>query len=388
MKPTTVLAGLAAVLLAALWLRLPQVTAGLPYFKSEDEAHHFNRLVEMVQDGRFNPRYFNKPSLHFYLRMPVVAASFVWSVKEGELRSIKEIRTRRTDGSRGYATTASHPRIVIWNRAFTLALSLLAVYLAFLLARELTGSAAAGLGAAWVPACSPALVNDAGKIGVDTPMVFMCLLAMLLAVRLHGRFSLGALAVAGLVAGLAFSTKYNAIPILILPLLVCVLEGHRRASALTVALLTPVAGFLLGTPFALVELPAFLDDMASEAWHYGTAGHAMATGTPGWPQAPRRHARSAVTRAFATARGVACRPSRTAAGFPLASPASFWRTACLLGRGPRSSSRSAHRGSRSPVRLRSDPGNPVTCARGFSRTDGRSGASRSPRRRPRARACC
>ena len=275
---------LVAVLLVAFWLRAPFVSANLPFIYDEDEAHHFQRLVEMVKTGSYNPRYFNKPSLHFYLRMPVVAASFISAVKHGELRSVRELVTRVPETG-GWAATASHARILAWNRGFGVALGLLAVVLAYAVARELLGSHALAIGAAWLTACSPPLARDAAKIGVDTPLVTISLAAILLALRLHRRFSAGGLLAAGLVAGLAVSTKYNAAPIAALPLLVCLLERQWSAGPILLAIAGPILGFVAGTPFALASLPHFLDNLAFEAWHYGTAGHGFATGTPGWPQA-------------------------------------------------------------------------------------------------------
>jgi hypothetical protein len=46
-----------------------------------------------------------------------------------------------------------------------------------------------------------------------------------------------------------------------------------------------VTGFLLGTPYALLRLPEFLDDVAFEVRHYGERGHGANTGEPGWDQA-------------------------------------------------------------------------------------------------------
>jgi hypothetical protein len=273
------------VLIVALWLRAPYISANLPFMYDEDEAHHFHRLVGMVQTGSYNPRYFNKPSLHFYLRMPVVAASFISSVKRGELRSVGDIVTRVPVRDGGWAATASHPRILAWNRAFGVLLGLVAVALVYGLARELLGSSSLAIGAAWLTACAPPLARDAAKVGVDTPLVTVSLLAILLSVMLHRRFSHARLLVAGLVGGLAVSTKYNALPIAALPLIVCLLERRWTAGTLLLALAAPAAGFLVGTPYALLALPDFLDNMAFEAWHYGTAGHGFATGTPGWPQA-------------------------------------------------------------------------------------------------------
>ena len=86
---------------------------------------------------------------------------------------------------------------------------------------------------------------------------------------------------AGLAAGLAFSTKYNALPIVALPLIVCLISGRRSAGATLLALSMAVVGFLLGTPYAVLDLPRFLNDMAFETWHYGTAGHGAAPASPG-----------------------------------------------------------------------------------------------------------
>jgi hypothetical protein len=277
------LLALLLVLLLAAWLRAPQVTAGLPFIYLEDEAHHFQRTVEMVKRGTYDPGYFNKPSLHFYLRMPVVAASFLSAARAGEVKRLQEVVTRSPRG--GWSYTASHPRLLAWNRAFGVLLGLLVVALTFALARDLTGSGTLAAGAALLAAASPALSIDAAKVGVDTPLVLMCLLAIWLALRLQARFSYGGLVAAGLVAGLAVSTKYNAAPIALVPLLACVAAGRRDAGAILLALALPVAGFVLGTPYALIDLPSFLDDVAYEGWHYGTAGHAWATGQPGLSQA-------------------------------------------------------------------------------------------------------
>ena len=223
----------------------PFITSGLPFMALEDEAHHFQRTVQMVKTGSFNPEYFNKPSLHFYLRMPVVAAAFVSAVKAGEIRRVDQMVTRSPAPRGGWAFTVSHPRILVWNRAFGVVLGLLGVALTFALGHALTGRDATAVGAASLVAVSPALAMDAAKVGVDTPMVVMCLLAMWLALRLQARFTTGRLVAAGVVAGLAFSTKYNALPIVALPMVVCVMSGRRGAGTILLALSMPVAGFLL-----------------------------------------------------------------------------------------------------------------------------------------------
>ena len=276
---------LVGVIVFGLWLRYPLVGGGMPYFYSEDEGHHFNRLVNMVKAGDLNPHYFNKPSLHFYLRMPAVAAAFLWSARADELQSIQDIDTENPFGLAGYAWGVSHPRIVMWVRSVSIILSLLIILVTFLLTAWLVRSPWIAVGAAWLVACSPALVTDSAKIGVDTLMTFMCLLTIYFAIRTVREPTLGLIVLTGLCAGLAISSKYNAAPIIVLPLAACVLSRQCTALGAAAALTTPVLGFFIGTPFAVIDIPQFLDGMAFEVRHYGVLGHGAATGEPGLPQA-------------------------------------------------------------------------------------------------------
>jgi hypothetical protein len=283
LKPIIVV--LALVCGLALWLRLPGISAGLPYMYWEDETHHFNRTVEMVKSGTYNPNYFHKPSLHFYLRMPVVALSFIWSAKKGYIQSIKEVETRNSFGLAGYNFTASHPGIVKWNRAFSVLMSIGVIVLAALICLELTSSVPAAFFAALFTAISPELLRHSPIIGVDVLMTLMCVLAVWLALRTEKNFSNFKLVLCGIAAGLAVSSKYNAAPIAILPLVVCWATSNLRVSNLALALTVPVVAFFAASPFILVSIPLFLDHLAYEIWHYGVAGHAGQMAEPGLPQA-------------------------------------------------------------------------------------------------------
>jgi hypothetical protein len=273
------------VLGIAAWLRFPFMRSGMPYFYDEDEAHHHNRVVNMVKRGDFDPQYFLKPSLHFYLRMPVVAASFLASVRAGEVRSVKEIVTRDTFGVGDYSFSASPQKIAKWNRAFSVAVSLLVILLTIVLAGQLGLPASATLLAAALVGVSPALVQSSATIGVDGIVTACALLATILALRVIDRPTLGAVIAAGVAAGCAIGTKYNAAPIALLPLLAVVVARGAGVGALAAAILTPCLAFLATTPFLLANLPLFLDHLGYEIWHYGIAGHEGHTGEPGLGQA-------------------------------------------------------------------------------------------------------
>ena len=269
----------------ALWLRLPRISQGLPFFYDEDEAHHFNRVVNMVKRGELNPHYFLKPSLHFYLRMPVVAASFLWSVRKGHISSIQEIRTHDPFGVGDYAFSVSHPGIVKGNRAFSVILSVLLVLFTFLTAREVCSSLWTAFLAASLAAASPALAAKAGIIGVDGLMALMCLVSVYCSIKLYKNYSLPLLAFTGIICGLAVSSKYNALPAAGLPLAVCLMRGRLSLPPLIVCLAAPLAGFLAGTPFLVTSLPLFLDQVAAEIRHYAIEGHVGEMAEPGLEQA-------------------------------------------------------------------------------------------------------
>ena len=279
------------LLLITAWIHLPSLSAGLPFFYQEDEAHHYNRTVRMVQSGDFNPHYFHKPSLHFYLRMPVVMASFLWTVKEGGIRKVGEIQTRDTFGVGEYAFTASHPGIVKWNRAFSLLLFIGSVLLTYSILQLLGASRSGGLFAGLLVALSPTAFHHATTIGVDVVVTFFALLTMLMSLKaLNEQAHRTRLTIiSGLCAGLTISTKYNALPIALIPLITALLlpEKYRQQipAQFGLSLLAIVGGFLLGSPYILAELPLFLDQFAYEIWHYGTAGHVGNEANPGIEQA-------------------------------------------------------------------------------------------------------
>lgn len=261
------------------------IFSGLPYFYQEDEAHHYNRSVNMVKSGDLNPHYFHKPSLHFYLRMPVVALSFINEVREGRAKSLKEIRTRDIYGLGDYAFTASHPGMVKWNRALSVSLSLLLICFVFLVCQHLGGSTLASSFAALVCAFSPDLIEHSAVVGVDTLMACMCAACIWLLCQLDRKFSPFRLFLLGLFAGLAISSKYNAAPILLLPFASALLLGDDWLRDLSIAFFAPVLGFFLGSPYILSSIPLFLDQLAYEVWHYGIAGHEGHSASPGLEQA-------------------------------------------------------------------------------------------------------
>lgn len=276
----SLLAAIILLLAAAAWFRAPYVATGLPYFYDEDEAHHFDRIVEMVQRGNLNPHYFLKPALHFYLRMPLVK---IFAKSRGI--STQEIETRDPYGLAGYSFSASHPGAVkllrLLSEAFSLGAVLGAAILAFLLSGSFTAAALSGV----LCALSPALIAHSGLIAVDVMMSFWCVLAVYFSCLAAKKFSWPRLLAGAAFAGLAVSTKYNAAPILAPVAAAALFFGPRRRLALSSALLLPAIVFAVCNPYAIIDMPLFIEHVKSEIIHYAVRGHAGHEGARGLPQA-------------------------------------------------------------------------------------------------------
>jgi Dolichyl-phosphate-mannose-protein mannosyltransferase len=273
------------ILASSLWLRFPTLNEGEPFFYHEDEAHHFNRIVTMVQKASFNPEYFHKPSLHFYLRMPAVLIGYYFSKRAGEINSINEIKTRNRYGLARYSFSWSHPKVVWAVRAVSLLLTMLTCFLVFVIARQLKLSFPASLLALAIFSSSPEIYNYSSFIGVDTPLMFFCLLSCSIALAVTKNLTRTKLWFLGIICGFAVSCKYNGLPIAILPILSLVAARQlKNPSYLISALLAPVIGFFIGSPYILVSSALFLKHIKYEIWHYAVAGHEEHSATPGIAQ--------------------------------------------------------------------------------------------------------
>ena len=120
----------------------------------------------------------------------------------------------------------------------------------------------------------------------DVPMTFMVLVAFLFIVRLSESGAARDLIAAGVTAGLATSTKYNA-ALVALPALLVIFTvpvarlmqaSAVRRAALFVSLM--VAAFLLTSPYSVLDFRRFLADVTFESEHLAQ-GHGVILGR-GW----------------------------------------------------------------------------------------------------------
>jgi hypothetical protein len=272
---------LCVISLASSW---PLIVSNSRYFYHEDDAHHFNRTIEMSVRHDLNPYYFNKPALHFYLRMPLVYVIAWYEKNSGRLTSLREIRTRDPYGLAGYAYTPSHPRFVAGLRIESALWSALMAVATFLIVGLLRHSVRVAFAAGLIVIASPEVLSNSHIIGVDTLMGLICSLTTAYAFWALNTYSLRKLALCSLLAGLACAAKYNALPIVFVPLALWWLSD-RSFKGLLITALTPALGFLIAAPYTVLAWGDFIKGISYEAWHYSVAGHEGHTSERGLPQA-------------------------------------------------------------------------------------------------------
>jgi hypothetical protein len=269
---------LAAILLLGLVARWERSRHGLPYLRHPDEPFIANQALRMLQSGDFKPRLFYYGSLLVYLDVGVDVAHFyslagLPADDPRALHSPHDMRIGRLFGrltgpTEEYGFYLSHPSFYLWNRRLTGLFGVAAVLLAFVLARRLARPEAgvvAGLAASFALAMSGFHVEQSSLVTADVPAATLAVAALWLSVRFVDSQRPRWLCWALLAGGLAVSTKYNSAPILLIPAAVLMVATVRRWPGYRpwlwpAAAAIPAAGFLVATPYALLDLPAFLRD--------------------------------------------------------------------------------------------------------------------------------
>jgi hypothetical protein len=322
--------GLAALFLLALGLRLAGAGWGLPQVYEEatpvrvawsmwawGEPHGF--------DG--NPHTFGYPSLVFYLHFLGQALLLGWLRLVGAIHSGVDARVLYALDKTGF---------MLVGRALSALFGAALVPATYVLARRLAGKPAAWA-AALLVVLAPALVLRATEVEVDLPLAFFVTLGCVQALRLLEQPTLRNGIWAGVLAGLAASSKYPGLIVVVPCALALVLaprerftpsaasapapaepkgararrarapatqrsdttgSGRARLRVLFVVLAVTALVFCVTSPYVLLDQPEFWRDMANQRehmaeGHFGVEGgpaflfnaQALAARLLGWPLA-------------------------------------------------------------------------------------------------------
>ena len=302
-----------ALILLAAFLRLFPVWFGLPFPHARpDEAVAIEHAVDVL-DGQLNPRFFHWPSFTFYLFAAVFgAASLARRLAAGD-------------------PALSAAELTIIARAVVALAGTVTVLVLYRLGRRMADRTTGLLAAAFL---TVAILHVRESHFAMTDVLMTLLVTASLALLLgavdaaiepapRGDRSLG-FAAAGLIGGLAASTKYNAAAILAaMAAAQAVLWYRWRTPPTAIRSWLPsaafgaafAAGFFAATPYALLDFRTFSADLIFDFTHlsgghginlgrgwvyhlttslpYGTGLPIFAAGLAGMPLMARRHPRQA-----------------------------------------------------------------------------------------------
>ncbi len=229
-----------------------------------DEFQFVSIPLRMLVTGDFRTGYLVNPTLLTNLNM----ATYWLTGAAAEIDH--ELREGLRDSARQYAP---FPLYII-GRVYSALGGVLGVAAVYATARLLAGryaAAAAGL----LAAVSFTLVQHSHyttQTSLSGGLAVLCVWASLVALRSGARWRLFYL-LACVLAGLAFSSRYNAGGVLVVPLLTgFVLVYHERTArnfwTMAAGLGLFVVSFLVGTPYALAERRVFIEGFLYGFQHY------------------------------------------------------------------------------------------------------------------------
>ncbi|MFL6194555.1 MAG: glycosyltransferase family 39 protein [Thermoanaerobaculia bacterium] len=264
----------AVILLLALGLRLPALTAALPYIGYVDEGWVLHPVVRMVEASTWDPGWYTYPSLPLYAvagAVEIYRPVYRW-VHGGPLRD-DLVGDPPWHGGR-----IEPVEVIVAGRLTVLAASLGTALLTGLLARRLAGNAA-GLLAALLAALVPALVIRGAIASVDPWAAFFVVAALYFAEKADA-------GLAGVMIGCALTSKYPAalVALAVVPVLLRMEGGWRRR--LRAVGLAAGAGLLAAVatmPALALRAPQVYAALSRQA-----EGYAQATIGGFWDQAVRR----------------------------------------------------------------------------------------------------
>lgn len=277
------------ILLVALATRVWGVWFGFPEIIHPDEHHISERVLSMLKAPEYdlNPGFFEYPSLCFYLlALLYLLVGFGLSAC-GVIGGTPELYDYAQQNIFYFH---------LLGRLLSAAFSVATIHLVFLAGRRLWGNTV-GLLAAWFLTLGYLHFTDSHYLATDVPSAFFVLWAVYLALTALQERRLKALTLAAFVSGLSASVKYPNGLVLLSILFAAVLLRQEAQAQRNLSLpkflcklsVFAAFGFLLGTPYAVLDLKSFFRDLLGQFLH-SDLGHlgVEETGFFGyfWPLVP------------------------------------------------------------------------------------------------------
>jgi hypothetical protein len=265
-----------AIVVLGAALRFVPIWFGLPFAQARPDETVALGLAFSVRSGDLNPHFFHWPSLTLYL-FAAVHTLMAW------------VRGA-VDGS----SNLSFAEMLISARALVATAGSLTVVVVFLTARRMAGTVV-GLVAAFFLAVSILHVRDSHFAMTDVLMTLFSTSSLMLVLRALDTGDRSRIApltwftLAGLVGGLAVSTKYNAAALVVAMAAAQFWRPvHLRQSPWQPRTWLPslvfaaglILGFVAGTPYSVLDYRTFAADVIFDLTHL-SGGHGVDLGR-GW----------------------------------------------------------------------------------------------------------
>jgi len=246
--------GLLCVLAGGGALRFWNLTAGLPSRIGVDEPVIAQVAVHIMKSGDFNPHFFDYPGLYIYVQTLVACVRFVMGTLDGLWRSLDQFWPEH---------------LFLWTRALNSALGTLTILIVY--RAGLRWGSGVALLSAVLMAVLPNNVREAHFALTDIPLTLFTTLALVQSLRASETGRLAWFLAAGASVGLAAATKYIGALALVMPLIAAAMaagSGSSRAWRAIAVTGAASGAFLLGAPYTVLDLPAFLNAFGALAVAY------------------------------------------------------------------------------------------------------------------------
>lgn len=249
---------LVGIFFLAIVVRMWGIRFGLPYPYHPDEPEIVEHAIKFGT-GDLNPHSFIYPTLYPYFLFIFYALYFVVGLATGHFSSVSDFAVQYFVDPTWFYLIARFTSAVLGS---------LTVLLVYVLGQRLYGKKV-GLLSAFFLAFTYLHVELSHYATVDVAMVFFFTLSFYFSVLVLEQGELKHYIGAGLLAGLAASTKYNgglsAISLLLAHSLRAFGESHPLRAILSkkVALgfVFVLLGFLIGTPYSILDFATFRDSI-------------------------------------------------------------------------------------------------------------------------------
>jgi 4-amino-4-deoxy-L-arabinose transferase-like glycosyltransferase len=273
---------LVVVIIIGGLLRVWGIGYDLPFIYHPDEPVYIELSQRIFKTGDLNPHFFNYPSLFFYINALAYVPYYLVGYLLGQFASPTNILSP-TVLAMGVVKSPM-PTTVLLGRLVTVAFGVASIILMYLAGQSLYGRAVGLLSAAML-AVSPTNVWHNHWVTPDTFVTFFALTTFVASVLILRDGKIGHYALGGICVGLTASSKYNG-ALVILMVIIAHFLGYGKSGwkshKLYLTFFLSILAFFMTTPFALLDLSAFVSDLRFEAQHYATGHAGMEGATLRW----------------------------------------------------------------------------------------------------------